>query len=233
MPRNISGPERWRSSERIAARFLEESGYRMLEVHKKIVLNDLEVGEVDFTVEKDDVVYAVEVKAGRLDVNGVRQAYVNAELIGARPLIVCKGFADPSAGTLAGKLDVEVLVLSDVFLVDQEELEVLIKGTVEHVLEEYLTFLLSSPLELTGEEERLLKAITSTYRIMDAAEELGIDVTELAKRIDRLKDRGILPRWARHYTSAKGAAGLMLVKKRFYELLSALDRGEVHFSSTP
>jgi predicted RecB family endonuclease len=113
---SISARRRWLSSERIAQEVLETIGFKILETRKKIILNDIEIGEVDaIAVDDKGTLYAVEVKAGKADITGVRQAYINALLLNAKPVIVCKGFADDAAKELAEKLGVQVIQLSDVF----------------------------------------------------------------------------------------------------------------------
>ena len=50
----------------------------MLETDRKIVLNDVKIDKIDIVVQDDsDKKYVVEVKTGKLDVTGVRQAYTN------------------------------------------------------------------------------------------------------------------------------------------------------------
>ena len=49
----------------------------------RIYRNGVEVGEIDIlAVDGNGNTYAVEVKAGKIDISGVRQAYTNAKLIG-------------------------------------------------------------------------------------------------------------------------------------------------------
>ncbi|MGC8970013.1 MAG: YraN family protein [Conexivisphaera sp.] len=225
-----SGEERWRSSERIAARVLEESGFRILEEHRRIVVGGVEVGEVDILAEREGVVHAVEVKAGRLDVGGVRQAYVNALMLGAKPLVVCKGFSDSAAEVLARELGVQVLRMSDLFLVDQEELEALIREVVEDVAEDLVSFLAAEAAP-AAEDLRALEAIARTSDIVEAAGELGVDVGELAKAIESMRSRGILPRWARKYSSVRRAASMALARRRLEGVLRALSEGHPPSSS--
>lgn len=215
MPKGrVSGSERWRSSERIATAVLEELGFRVLESHKRLEVYNTEVGEVDFIAEDGEgTKYAVEVKAGRLDVTGVRQAYVNAVLLGMKPMVVCKGFTDSAAEALAKELGVRVIKLSDIFLVEQEELEVLLREVVEQTLEDFFILLLSPVRELTSEQERVLEAIASTRSISDAASRLGLDVGELAKKIDALRSQGVIPRWASRYSSVKRVSELIMARR--------------------
>jgi len=110
---------------------LEELGFKVLETRHRVIVNGVEIGEVDVVAEDGEGTrWAVEVKAGKLDVNGIRQAYVNAVVLGLKPMVVCKGFADDAARQLAELLGVRVIQLSDVFLVEDEELELVVKEAV-------------------------------------------------------------------------------------------------------
>ncbi|MFP3283308.1 MAG: YraN family protein [Nitrososphaeria archaeon] len=219
-----SGEERWRSSERIAARILEDAGFIILEEHHRIMVDGVEVGEVDLVAERDGRRYAVEVKAGRLDVGGIRQAYVNAGLMGAEPLVVCKGFSDSSAEALAGELGIGVLRMSDLFIVEQEELEALIREVMEDALGELVSFLASDAMP-SEDDRRILRAIAGTGDIVEAAGELGMEIGGLARAIEDMRSRGVLPRWARKYGSVRRAAEIEMAKERLGGALSAL-RGE-------
>ena len=87
----ISSSRRWRSSERIALGFLEEMGYRIIETRKRIKIHGIEVSEIDAIVEDEDGNrYGVEIKAGRIDVTGIRQAYVNAIIASVKPMVIAK-----------------------------------------------------------------------------------------------------------------------------------------------
>ena len=216
-----SGEERWRSSERIAARILEEAGFRILEEHKRVMINGVEVGEIDLVAEKEGQRYAVEVKAGRLDVGGVRQAHVNAELIGAKPLAICKGFSDSAAEALAQELGVEVLRLSELFVIDQEELETLMREVIEDVVEDLVSYL-TSEVKPTEGDAKVLRTIVETSDILEAAGKLGMDVGDLARTIEGLRSRGVLPKWAKKYSSVKRAAEIALARNRLWEIVGAL-----------
>mgnify|MGYP001770639131 CR=1 FL=1 len=60
----------------------------------KILKDGVEVGEVDVLAQDSAKrLYAVEIKAGKVDVSGVRQAYINAKLLNATPMVICRGYA--------------------------------------------------------------------------------------------------------------------------------------------
>ncbi len=207
-----SGNARWRSSEGIAARVLEDLGFKILEEHHAVTVDGVEVGEVDILAERDGELYAVEVKAGRLDVGGVRQAHVNAEILGAKPLVICRGFSDSSAEALARRLGVEVILESDLFLVDPDELFAVVREAVEEALQDVLSYL-AQDVELSEDELKLLGAISEADDVQDAAERLGVELRELASRLETLRAKGILPRRASSFASLRRAAKLFLAAK--------------------
>jgi predicted RecB family endonuclease len=221
---SISARRRWLSSERIAQEVLETIGFKILETRKKIILNDIEIGEVDaIAVDDKGTLYAVEVKAGKADITGVRQAYINALLLNAKPVIVCKGFADDAAKELAEKLGVQVIQLSDVFLVESEELNIVVRDVIEETLTEYLELFYSFNPYIKPDYIEILQAIYATSTADEAAEKLGIDVATLMKKIDDLRKIGVIPKWAKKYSTIKRIAQLVIQKQ---SLASALDESK-------
>ncbi len=219
----LSSTQRWHSSERIAQRLLEEMGFTILETHRKIVVNNVEVGEVDIIArDSEGNTYAVEVKAGKLDVTGLRQAYVNAILLGMKPLVVCKGFADDAARELADRLDVKVIQLSDVFLVENEELEIVVREAVEDALSSFFELILEPPPALRDDQKRIIETLAYTPSLHDAASRLDIPLETLLKSIDELRSRGIIPRWARKWSSIKRCAQVLAVKMQIYNQITSL-----------
>ena len=100
------------SSERIAKRLLESRGFHILSTRYSIMEGDEKIAEVDIVAENTNGNrYAIEVKAGRGDVDSIRQTYGNAKLCGYKPLLICKGFADDAARKAALKLNVDVVEL--------------------------------------------------------------------------------------------------------------------------
>ena len=216
---SLSAKRRWRSSEEIALRFLEEQGYKILDTHHKIKIEGIEIGEVDAIVEDEEGnKYAVEIKAGRIDVTGIRQAYVNAQLLGYKPLVVAKGFSDESAALLAEKLGVKVIQLSDYFLVESEELETLIKASIRSIIEEFLNALLVSK-NLNPEETDFLATIAQSRNIKEVADKLGISVEEVARKIKRLQNKGILSKRAKSFQEIRLYAQLLLIKENLRRIL--------------
>ncbi|MCD6300712.1 MAG: YraN family protein [Staphylothermus sp.] len=219
---SLSAKRRWRSSEEIALRFLEEQGFRILDTHYKIKIEGVEIGEVDAIVEDEQGnKYAVEIKAGRIDVTGIRQAYVNAQLLGYKPLVVAKGFSDESAALLAEKLGVKVIQLSDYFLVESEELETLIKASIRSIIEEFLNALLTTK-NLGPEETDFLITIAQSRNIKEVADKLGISVEEVARRIKRLQNKGILSKKIKSFQEIRFYAQLLLLRENMRKALELI-----------
>jgi len=209
---------RGRVSESIACRVLEEMGYKVIDRRVRVRVEGVEVAEVDaLAIGPDGALYAVEVKAGRLDVGGVRQAYSNAVLLNAKPLVVCKGFADEAAEKLAERLGVRVVELSDVFLVDPEELAVVVRSAVAGQLAELLS-ILADPPRLGERDERLLEAIASTSTIQEAAGVLGASVEAVARGLAELRRRGVIPPTG-SYAELRSVAKLVIAARRLQERL--------------
>lgn len=99
--------------EDLAEGLLVRLGYTIKERRKKIVFEGVEVAEIDYLAEKGDEEYVVEVKAGRISVNDVRQVYTNSVLVNAKPMIIARGYSNASAKIAAEKLGVEVLILDE------------------------------------------------------------------------------------------------------------------------
>lgn len=115
----------------------------------KVYRNGVEVGEVDIvaTDEKGDI-YAIEVKAGRVDISGIRQAYINARLIGAKPLVIARGYADEAARELAKELGVEVILLPDYIFLSIDDLYTVFTNS----LSRFLMILLEISTKLDSKE---------------------------------------------------------------------------------
>jgi len=191
-----------RSSMSAAKAILRSMGFEIVGERIPIRRGGFEISDVDLMASKDGELYAVEVKSGRLDVGGVRQAYVNSLLVKAKPLVVCRGFADPSAEILAKELGVEVIVLEDLFLSDPEELRSMIREEVRRGLMEVLPTVINPPkLELIDLD--VLRAIASTEGFKEAAESLKISEDDLGRELGRMRRQGKIPRWVRDYSELR------------------------------
>ncbi len=199
-------------------KYLEELGYTVTETDKKIVIDDVIVSQVDaVATDPGGTCYGVEVKAGNIDVTAVRQAYTNAILIGCKPLIIGKGFSDESAEKLAEKLGVKTLILSDAFLIDAEELELIVRGSIESVIMEFAEVFLSEK-ELNKGDVELLHIIAYSPTIKDLANNLGVSIHEAVKRINELRRSGVLPSHVKDYRMVRFYAFLLLLKNKVGEL---------------
>jgi len=109
--------------EEYVASLLGNLGYSVLGSRVKVESGGIEVGEVDLLVmDPAGVKYAVEVKSGRVDVSGIRQAYTNAVVLGVKPMVVARGFSNDSASQLANELGVKVITLAESVVLGMDEL---------------------------------------------------------------------------------------------------------------
>ena len=181
MPRGVT-------SEHVAKTVLESLGYQVLGLRHKVMIGDVEAGEIDIVAEKQGVKYAVEVKAGRASLTDIRQAYSNATAAGMAPLIIAKGYADEAARALAEKLGVKLIMLPEYYLVTPEE----IREAMERALTDVLAELFRIPQDLTREDQILLEKISSSPTLEKLAEKLGVDKSTAGKLLGDLKRRKIL-----------------------------------------
>lgn len=202
-----------RASEDIAAAVLEREGYKVIERRKPVMVEGEQVSDIDLVVEKGGVRYAVEVKAGYVDVGGVRQAYVNAMLSGMKPLVVARGFSGRDAEALARRLGIEVVLLGDVFLTDAAELAAVVEAAVAEALTKALSSILSGERP-SDEDIRYLEALASSDSMASAAEVLGVGVEEIGKAIARLKRSGVLHTLGKGYEGVRNGALAALIRLR-------------------
>ncbi len=208
---------RSKASERIALSILEKQGYDIIETNKKVVVNGVEVSEVDALVrDRTGQVYAVEVKAGRIDVSAIRQAVINAQLLGAKPLIVGKGYSDDAARVLAEELGVKTLLLEDLYIVDPEDLEEIVAEAVNRVIAKYLEILVSmSSLDIDPEDEKMLQSLVEKK----LEEGLGTNIEEIIRLFKRIKDKYPALRRLKKYSDIRLAALLLLLLRDFRKLV--------------
>ena len=198
-----------RVSEYVASRILEELGYKVLEHRRKLILEGVEIGEIDLVAEKGGTLYAVEVKAGAVDVGTVRNAYANASLLGMKPLVVARGYANEAARAVAEKLGVEVVLLSDLYVSTAEELYKAVYEAAYSALADALVQLISCPSP-SVEEKRVLEALASSETFAEAAGKLGLKPGELARRIAELRSSGVLRARGHGYAELRVSAALTL-----------------------
>lgn len=173
----------------LAEALLEDKGYRVLGRRHVVERDGVRLAEVDMLAEKDGTRYAVEVKAGRISTTDVRQAYSNAKLLGAEPLIVAKGFSDRAAEEYARQLGVNVILMPDYILVEPEELGKAVARAVEEAIE---TLLPPNPAALGDEDLPVLEALASSRGFAEAAEKLGVKTGELESLVAKLREKGVI-----------------------------------------
>lgn len=183
------------SSERVAIGILERMGFRALDFRKKIVKEGVEVGEVDIVaLSPSEELYAVEVKAGKASVSDIRQAYTSALLLGMKPMIVCKGFADAAAETVAKELDVKVLAIPEYYMLfEVEDLELAVRAAMQDAIDELgPPILLPYGEKLTRRDLKYMKAIAESTSVEEAASKLKVTVGDVWRYVNNLRSRGIL-----------------------------------------
>ncbi|MEM2926108.1 MAG: restriction endonuclease [Candidatus Bathyarchaeia archaeon] len=207
------------SSERIAQGLLKRMGFRIIESHKRIQIGEAQVAEVDMIVESPEgTLYCVEVKAGKVGVNDVRQAHGNAALLKLQPLLICKGFADRAAEVVSKELGVKVLELPEFYhILSPEELESIVREAFRSVLEEYGLLPILSSEDLSPEEVRILKAIVSTKSFEEACQILGLNEGAISDILRNLRKKGFLK-------SMRGYEGLRMQAKNLLAHLSLKER---------
>ena len=211
------------SAERIARRLLESRGFKIVSFNHDIMDDGERVAEIDIVAEsKSGEVFAVEVKAGNGDVQSIRQAYGNAKLSGFRPMLICKGFSDESARLAAEKLNVEVVKLSEYYLLlEPEELEGIVKKCVEEVFETHGFFPYS--VDIKKNDRKVLEAIADSRSFNEAAERLDMDRKKLGRAVGGLTGRGVLPRRSLSFRDLKRVCSSVLSRM---EIIDRLERIE-------
>ncbi len=206
-------------AEELAESLLSRLGYRIVDRRKRVEIAGVDVAEIDIVAEKEGDVYAVEVKAGKVSVTDIRQAFSNAALIGAKALIVCRGFSNEAARLLADKLGVRVLVL-DEFLgfVSLDELSRVLERALERSL---LTYMLAGLAEAEPEDEKALEALAYSRTPEEAARRLGLGIKELGRVISRLVEKGLI-RQAPNYAILRAQAALALDRLRLRRLYDSI-----------
>jgi predicted RecB family endonuclease len=178
--------------ERYVVDLLPALGLYPRAVRHKVYRNGVEVGEVDIlAVDERGEAYAVEVKAGRVDIAGVRQAYVNAKLLGAKPLVIARGYADEGARQLARELGVDVILLPDYVFLSIDDLY----AALTNSLARFLAALAATAANLSDREIEIVESCPDLQCICER-----LDCEELFSR---------LPREARSYELLVSAARLV------------------------
>jgi len=201
-------------------------GFKVLDTRKKIIKDGVEVGEVDIVASSPEgELYAVEVKAGKASVSDIRQAYTGALLLGMKPLIICKSFADAAAETVAKELNVKVLTIPEYYMLfEVEDLELAVKAALQDSIDEFGPPIpLPHGEKLTKRDLKLLKTIASSNNIEEVASKLKISIQDVWRHINNLRARGIL-RGSWGFERLKIHVRRVLAYIAFEEKLKNMDR---------
>ncbi len=179
-----------RSSENYAVWYLENNGYTVVDTNVPLLIDDVEVSDIDIIAEKDGNIYAVEVKAGQIDVNAVRQASVNARLAGYKPMIIGRGI-DDKAEAVAKELGVYYIVLPDMLYAGFEELREAVKEAIYEIIDELVV---NIDCEKAKEEKEIILALSNSLSFKEFADKLNLSVEEAIEELKKLKEKGIIPK---------------------------------------
>ena len=196
------------SAERIAKYILEKIGYKILRANEIFKLRGVEIAEIDFIAESPEGdKYVVEVKAGEVDVSTIRNVYANAKILKMRQLIIGRGFSNDAAKKIAEELGVKVITLSDFFiLLDPLELEVIIRGAVRDVLQEY-GFKPIYFSHIDKDELEKLKALVTSSNIKDFLDKVKFTEKDFGKYVQKLKNKGVIPKGSMSFEKLKRCRG--------------------------
>jgi len=182
------------SAERIARYILEKMGFKIIKTSERFKVDEVEIAEVDYIAESPEgEKYVVEVKAGDIDVSTIRNSYANAQILKMKPLIIGRGFSNEAAKKIAESLGVKVLQMSDFFiLLDPTELEIIVRGIMTDVLNEY-GFGPIYPAELDENELEFLITLSKSKDIQEFLNKTKMTNKDFGRFISTLKKKGILP----------------------------------------
>jgi len=179
-----------RASESYAVWFLEENGYSVQDINRPLRINDVEISDIDIVAEKDGVLYAVEVKAGLADVNTIRQAKVNADLAGYKPMVIARGI-DEKARIISDKLGVEVIVLPDILYAGFDDLKHAVKEAIYDFMEEFIEHVdCKNAIKYIDTLDKL----AGSNNFKEFAEKLSLSLEEAARVLYKLKEEGLIPK---------------------------------------
>jgi predicted RecB family endonuclease len=168
-------------AEDVAVSILEKIGYTILEKRKPVVVGGVKVAEIDVIArDQEGNVLAVEVKSGKASVTDVRQVFSNSKLLKVKPLLVCKGFSDASAVSLASELGVRYLLLPEYYLFTLEDFKEVSKEIIRDLLMLYLSLDVEG---ISEEDEKIVEALASSNSFSEASEKLGVSEEDLGRLI--------------------------------------------------
>ncbi|MEM0162467.1 MAG: hypothetical protein QXO62_05335, partial [Thermoproteota archaeon] len=121
-----------------------------------------------------------EVKSGKASVTDIRQVFSNSKLINAKPLLICKGFSDSSAISLASELGISYLLLPEYYLFTFEDFKEIAKEIIYEVLSIYLSLEVNS---ISEEDKKIVDAIANSNTFTEAALKLNTSEENLRRAI--------------------------------------------------
>jgi predicted RecB family endonuclease len=121
-----------------------------------------------------------------------------------KPLLVCKGFADEAAEAVAKELKVELVRLSEYYiLLEPEELEVIVRTAVQDVLDSYGFYPLPAWRAIEDESLKLMEKIAEAEDFTDVAKSLHLSTEELGQKIGKLRQKGVFPQRGQDFEALK------------------------------
>ncbi|MFP3227883.1 MAG: restriction endonuclease [Caldisphaera sp.] len=209
----VQGKAAMRSSESIAANLLQQMGYKVVEMHKKVTINNIEISDVDIVAEKNGIKYAVEVKAGPADVSSIRQIYVNSKLLNMVPMIISRGLADEKAEELAKELNVIFISVSDQVLTNLDEIYASVKEALVDFLDDFFKFLTKCKI-IDEKDLKIISSIAVSEDLIEAAKNSNMSIEDFTKAFSSLHNRGILPSGKYEYASLISKLIVIFCKKQ-------------------
>lgn len=220
----ISPRRKGRSSERIGEGILRKLGFEILDTNKIVEVEGEEAFEIDIVArspEKEKC--CVEVKAGEASVSDIRHAYANSKILNWKPILICKALSNESAQAVAEQLGVKIIRLRDYYLVKPEELETLVRSTMQDVLTQFGFYPLPPRKKISKEDMDVISALADAESFAEAANKIGIPEGKLGRTLGELKEKGLLPRQSLSFSSLKSFTEHLL---RRYSLSKRIDQIE-------
>lgn len=215
----ITPRNKGKSSERIAEELLRSRGYTILETNKIVEKAGEDAFEVDIiALNQDGEKYCVEVKAGEASISDIRHVYANSQILSCKPLIICKMLSHKSSETVAEELNVQVISLSDTYLINPEELEIVVRSAIQDVLTQFGFFPLPPPESITKKEIELISVLAQADSFSKAANKLKVSNSKLGNKLGKLRKKGILP------TNSQSFSELKQFSKQIIQQISRIKR---------
>lgn len=180
--------------EDYVAELLSRLGFKVVGRRVKVTINGIEVGEVDMVaVDDSGNRYAVEVKSGKVDVSAVRQAYVNAKVLNAKPLIVSRGYSNDSSKALANELNVQVINLEDAVVLTVDELRTVVESVIYEAIGDLINTIFSLASKSCNENIRtMMNAVLECNDWNCVCNKLGVNESDCGSLIsDVRKELGL------------------------------------------